>query len=151
MKVVDANVLLYSVNADSEHHERSRAWLDSALSGADTVGFTWLVLIAFVRISTRPGIFPRPLTTEQATDEVSAWLSTPGAVILEPSSQHPVALARLLGAVGTGGNLVNDAHLAAIASEHRATVVTFDTDFARFPGVRWQPPAAPADSRHSTS
>lgn len=74
MKVVDANVLLYAVNADTGHHEASRRWLDAALNGADTVGFTWLALTVFVRISTKVGLFPNPLSPGQAMAQVQAWL-----------------------------------------------------------------------------
>ena len=89
MKVVDANVLLYAVNADTGHHEASHRWLDSALNGADTVGFTWLALTAFVRISTKVGLFPNPLSPGQAMAQVQAWLDAPGARILEPTSPTP--------------------------------------------------------------
>ena len=140
MRVVDANVLLYAVNADTEHHAVSRRWLDQALSGEDVVGFTWLALVAFLRISTKEGLFPHPLSAEEATDQVRRWLDAPGARLLEPTGQHLTVLERLLGDVGPGGNLVNDAHLAAIAIEHRADVVSFDADFGRFRGVRWRRP-----------
>ena len=58
MKLVDANVLLYAVNEDADHHEESRAWLDGALSGAETVAFSWIVLLASVRLATKVGLFP---------------------------------------------------------------------------------------------
>lgn len=141
MKLVDANVLLYAVNEASPHHERSRSWLDAALSGAATVGLAWVPMLAFLRISTRPGLFPRPLNIATAAAVVDAWLAAPAARMVHPSARHPQVLAELLGQVGSGGNLVNDAHLAALAIEHRAQVVTFDTDFARFAGVRWELPA----------
>lgn len=140
MKVVDANVLLYAVNADTTHHEASRCWLDAALSGSDTVGFTWLSLTAFVRITTKVGIFPTPLTVEQACGQVRAWLNAPGARVLEPTKQHVTVLERLLTDVGAGGNLASDAHLAAIAIEHNADIVSYDDAFGRFPGVRWHRP-----------
>lgn len=142
MKVVDANVLLYAVNADTEHHHSARQWLDSALSGADSVGFTWLALTAFVRISTKVGLFPNPLTPQEAMDQVRAWLACPGARLLHPTGQHTTVLERLLREVGTGGNLVNDAHVAAVAIEHRADVVSYDADFGRFSDVRWRRPDA---------
>jgi predicted nucleic acid-binding protein len=49
-------------------------------------------------------------------------------------------LERLLAPTGVAGNLVNDAHLAALAVEHRAEIVSYDNDFSRFPGVRWITP-----------
>lgn len=140
MRVVDANVLLYAVNADAPHHQASRSWLDRALSGEDTVGFTWLTVTAFMRLVTKAGLFATPLTTEQAVAIVRSWLGAPTARVLEPTAEHLAVLERLLRPLGTGGNLVSDAHLAAIAVEHRAEVVTFDSDFGRFEGVRWRRP-----------
>jgi hypothetical protein len=61
VKLVDANVLLYAVNVDAPHHERSRRWLDGALSGTDTVAFAWVALLAFLRLSTKVALFPTPL------------------------------------------------------------------------------------------
>lgn len=89
---------------------------------------------------TKTGLFPPPLSPEGAMDRVDAWLASPGAVVVEPSVDHASVLRRLLQAVGSGGNLVNDAHLAALALTHQATVVSFDNGFARFPGVRWELP-----------
>lgn len=140
MKLADANVLLYAVNEDDDRHDRSRGWLDAALSGQEAIGFSWLVLLAFLRLSTRVGLFPYPLSVTDATATVSAWLAAAPAVVVEPTVRHDAVLGDLLAHVGTGGNLVSDAHLAAIALEHRATIVTFDGDFARFPGVRWEFP-----------
>ncbi len=142
MRLVDANVLIYAVNEDAEHHEASRRWLDDALSGSETVGFAWPVLLAFLRLATHPAVFPRPLTVADALDRVDAWLGSPAAIIVEPSAQHPHLLRRLLTDVGSGGNVVNDAHLAAMATELRAAIATFDNDFLRFPGVEVVRPAA---------
>lgn len=140
MKLVDANVLLYAVNADSRHHDASRDWLDGALSGGDRVGFTTLVLTAYVRLTTKPGVLPRPLTVSQALGSVRAWLATDFSVLLHPGPRHLDLMTEILEEVGTGGNLVNDAVLGAIAREHRGTVVSWDNDFARLPGVRWARP-----------
>jgi hypothetical protein len=141
MKLVDANVLLYAINERSARHEAARRWLDEALGGDETVGFAWLVVLAFVRLSTHPAVFPRPLSTEEAIAVVEDWLAQPGAVVVEPTSGHVAVLGRLLSGAGTAGNLVNDAHLAALALEHSAEIVSFDADFSRFVGVRWRPPA----------
>lgn len=136
MKVVDANVLLYAVNVSSPHHAAAHRWLDRALSGSDSIGFTWIVVTAFLRLSTKVGLFPRPLTTADALDILRLWLQAPGACVLEPGGAHLTLLGRLLDEAGTGGNLVNDAHLAAVALEHRADIVSYDTDFTRFDGIR---------------
>lgn len=140
MKLVDANVLLQAVNSDASDHTRARTWLDTALSGGAEVGFAWLALIAFVRVSTRPGIFARPLTADEALGVVRAWLSAPNARVLHPTVRHVDVLTTLLRDAGTAGNLTSDAHLAAIALEHHAEIVTFDADFDRFPGLRWHRP-----------
>ncbi|MEJ7764429.1 MAG: type II toxin-antitoxin system VapC family toxin [Acidimicrobiales bacterium] len=140
MKLVDANVLLYAVNSDAVHHERSRRWIDGALSGEDTVAFAWIALLAFVRLSTKVGLFPAPLTVDQAMDRVDSWVGAGPAVVVEPTAQHGTILRGLLRSVGVGGNLVSDAHLAALAIEHRCGVLSFDNDFARFPGVEWTLP-----------
>jgi toxin-antitoxin system PIN domain toxin len=140
VKLVDANVLLYAVNSAARHHEPSRRWLDAALSGQDTVAFAWVALLAFVRLATKPGLFPRPLSLDQAFDRVDAWLAAEPAVVVEPTTRHAAIVRSLLAPVGAGGNLVNDAHLAALAVEHRCSIVTFDRDFGRFPGVSSAPP-----------
>lgn len=142
MKAVDANVLLYAVNESAEHHEEAVGWLDGALNGQATVGFSWVSLLAFLRLSTKIGLLPSPLTMAQAADRVRAWLSAPTSVLLEPTSRHLDVLCGLLDPLGGGGNLVNDAHLAALAIEHRGEVVTYDNDFDRFAGVSWSRPAA---------
>ena len=142
MRVVDANVLLYAVNADARHHTASHAWLERALGGADTVGLSWMALLAFARLATKPEIFPSPLSPSAAMEQIQTWIDAPSAHVLHPGERHAAILGDLLEGVGTAGNLVNDAHLAAIAIEHRASVVSYDNDFSRFPGVRWHRPDA---------
>ena len=134
----DANLLIYAFDRESRFHERAKAWLEAVLSGTDSVGFAWNVLLGFVRISTRA--LRVPLTPEQALGLVGDWLAQPNASILEPGPRHFVLLGRLLLSVGTAGNLTSDAHLAAIALEHDAEVYSTDTDFGRFPGLRWRNP-----------
>ncbi|HVL82668.1 MAG TPA: type II toxin-antitoxin system VapC family toxin [Pseudonocardia sp.] len=142
MTVVDANVLLYAVNSAEDRHAQARTWLDGSLNGGATVGFSWIALLAFLRLSTKVGLFPAPLPVDAAVGRVRAWLAQPTAVVVEPTPRHLEVLGGLLGAAGTGANLTSDAHLAALAVEHRATVVTYDSDFGRFPGVRWQVPGS---------
>ncbi len=140
MTVVDANVLLYAVNSEAPHHRAAVTELGRLLNGDASVGFSWIVLLAFVRISTRAGIFDRPLSTEEALETIRAWLEQPSACLIEPTAEHLSVLGRLLRDLGTGGNLTSDAHLAALAIEHGGEVLTFDNDFSRFKGVKWRTP-----------
>lgn len=140
MQIVDVNVLLYAVNEDAPNHAVARKWLDRSLSGEEPVGFAWQVVLAFLRLTTRHGLFPTPLTTEAATDVVRGWLGEPLAVVVEPTARHLQLLRGLLLETGSRGNLVGDAHLAALALEHGAGIVSFDADFGRFAGVRWTRP-----------
>jgi len=140
MILVDVNILIYAVNSDSPLHQRAKAWLESTLSGSDTVGLSWTVLLAFLRLTTRSGIFERPLSVDTAFDIVAAWLSQPSVVTIDPAAQHLRVMRDLLLPLGTGGNLTSDAHLAALAIAHGAELCSSDNDFARFPRLRWRNP-----------
>lgn len=140
MVIVDANVLLYATNRDSPRHRAARNWLESALSGDEPVGLAWVVLLAFVRVSTLHALSPRPLTATEACGLVESWITAAPTVVVTPTSRHAAALRGLLVETGTAGNLVTDAHLAALAVEYGARICSFDRDFARFPGVSWSAP-----------
>ena len=140
MVIVDANVLLHAVNDESPSHAVAYVWLERALDGAEAVGLAWVALLAFIRISTRTGIFPRPLEPGDAVAVVEGWISRPSAVVVEPTPRHASILRGLLEDAGTAGNLTSDAHLAALALEHRAEIVSFDRDFQRFVGLRSRVP-----------
>lgn len=142
MKIVDANILLYSVNVDAAQHRKAKAWLAETLSGSEPVGFDWTVLIAFLRLSTRAGVFPRPLLPEHAFEVLGRWLEQPCVEILDPAERHLEVLNRLLSPLATAGNLVPDAHLAALALEYGGELCSCDSDFSRFPGLRWTNPLA---------
>jgi len=135
VNLVDANVLIYAVNSDSAHHEKSRRWLEAALSGTAPLGFSWVVLIAFLRITTRRGILERPLTLDEAVAYVDSWLRQPPAEVAIPGPNHWAILGALIRASGTAGNLTSDAHLAALAIEGGWTLVSTDNDFRRFSGL----------------
>ena len=110
--------------------------------GADeeAVGFDWTVLLAFLRLSTRSAVFPKPLTLGEAIEVMESWLDQPCAEIVDPVERHLEMLSKLLSPLGTGGNLTSDAHLAAVAIEHGAELCSCDSDFARFKGLRWVNP-----------
>ena len=142
MLLVDANVLLYSVNTAAEQHVRARTWLDRVLGDDEPVGFAWTVILAFLRLATHPGVFRSPLDLDDAVGVLRDWLGQAPALVVQPTTRHLDLLAGLLGEAGTAGNLVSDAHLAALAVEHDATLVSFDTDFGRYRGLRWRQPEA---------
>lgn len=140
MKLPDVNLLLYAVNEATPEHAKARSWLEECMSGSETVAFSWLALLAFVRITTRGVAMKPPLSPDRALDLVDRWLSQPCATVIHPTSRHLAVLRDLLRAVGTAGNRTSDAHLAALAIEHGATLYSADTDFSRFPGLRWADP-----------
>jgi toxin-antitoxin system PIN domain toxin len=140
VKVVDANLLLYATDARSPRHDGARSWLEGRLSDDEPFGFAWVVLLAFLRLSTHPHVFARPLSPDRAFEILDGWLGQPCAVIIHPGDRHPALVRQLLRPLGTAGNLVNDAHLAALAVEHGAELNSCDTDFSRFSGLRWIDP-----------
>ncbi len=140
MRIVDANVLLNAVNRSAADHQVAKRWLDDALSGGGPIGLAWVVLLAVARLTTRPGLFTRPLTVTEVTRLLRGLLDAPTTIVVHPGERHLDLLSELLHGSGTAGNLTTDAHLAALAVEHNATIVTFDADFDRFSGVRWTRP-----------
>lgn len=142
MIVPDLNLLLYAVDTDAHTHETARRWWEGVLSGTETVGLTWSVLLGFVRITTNARIMRRPLSADEALDHIARWMTHPVTVVLEPTTRHVTTLRDLLRRAGTAGNLVPDAHLAAIAMGHGATLHSADRDFGRFAGLDWSDPLA---------
>jgi uncharacterized protein len=141
--LIDANLLLYAHNASSEHHAAARPWLEKAFSGSQPVRLAWITLLAFLRIGTNFRVFPHPLTVTEAVNLVSEWLKIPAVAILEPGEGHWEILAGLMTTNQASGPLVMDAHLAALAIEHGATLCTTDQDFSRFPGLQVLNPLKP--------
>lgn len=135
MKVVDANVLIAAASNDHPHHSVAVAWLQKARNEREPLALSTVVALAFLRITTHPKIHELPLTSSQALDWLGAFMRSPSARWVHPADEHLLALGRLL-AGSVVGNLVADAHLAALALENGASVVTFDRDFLRFKGLR---------------
>jgi len=136
VKIPDANVLLYARDSSAAHHATARGWLEEALSGSEPVGFAIVVLLAFLRISTNARILASPLPVAAAFDQLEDWLAQRPASLVQPGPLHVGILRGLLEAAGASGNLTTDAHLAALAIEHRATLASFDGDLHRFNQLR---------------
>jgi toxin-antitoxin system PIN domain toxin len=134
--LVDANLLIYAYDRSSPVHEQARDWLLAAFTGVEPVCLTWQTVLAFLRITTHARIFQRPLLIGEAVDRVESWFEQPATRLLQPGDRHWSILSRLLPDAQARGPLVMDAHLAAVAVEHGATLYTSDRDFSRFPSVR---------------
>lgn len=140
MILVDANLLVFGHVSSFAQHESARIWLDEKLNGTAPVGLPWASLLAFLRLVTNPRIFDRPEPMAAAWRQVHDWLNQEPVWIPQPADHHARLLGELLAAPGVHGNLVPDAHLAALALEHGLVLCSTDGDFARFPGLRWQDP-----------
>lgn len=136
MILLDANLLIYAIDSDSPHHARARRWLEKTLSTDTRVGLPWIVVLAFVRITTRTGILRKPLTIEKAVVFIDEWLGQPYVSLVDPGEEHWPVLRNLLLGSGAAGNLTSDAHLAALAIENGCAIASTDNDFRRFTGIK---------------
>ena len=142
MILVDANILLYAQDSLSPHHQQAREWWDGRLSQGGPVCLCWTVLSAFIRIGTNHRVFDHPLSLEQALARVQSWLDQPFTRVVRPTEQHWTIFQQMLTDGQAVANLVTDAHLAALAIEHGCELASTDSDFARFPKLKWVNPLA---------
>lgn len=140
MIVPDLNLLVYAYNDGAPRHPVARRWWEGLINGSERVGVPWLVSTGFVRLMTHPGALTSPVSPAEAIDHVSEWFRYPHVTPINPGPDHLAHVRRSLDAAGVGANLVTDAHIAALAIEHQAEVHSNDTDFGRFPGLRWRNP-----------
>jgi toxin-antitoxin system PIN domain toxin len=139
---IDANILVYAHVDSLPQHEAAHAWLDQQLNGTGPVGLPWPSVLAFLRLVTNPRVFAQPEPMVDAWGQARAWLACDTVWIPQPTERHAEILGRFLTLPAVRGNLVPDAHLAALALEHGLTLCSTDGDFARFPGLRWLNPLA---------
>jgi len=142
MIIPDVNVLVHAYNSGSAHHKTARDWWERTLTLPRPVGLCWTVILGFIRIATHRRILENPMRPAEAIRRVRSWLAVPGVQMLTPGESHSEILFGLLEHLGTAGNLTTDAHLAALAIEYQAEMASTDTDFARFPNLRWFNPVA---------
>ncbi|MFQ5928526.1 MAG: TA system VapC family ribonuclease toxin [Acidobacteriota bacterium] len=137
MILIDANLLIYASDRSSSMHERARRWLETTLPRPQPpIRLAWITVLAFLRITTNPRVFENPFAMGEAVSCVSEWLAQPAVEILQPGERYWAILQQLLSAGQIRAPLVMDAHLAALAIEHGATLCTTDKDFARFEALR---------------
>jgi toxin-antitoxin system PIN domain toxin len=138
--IPDLNLLLYAYNPTRPEHGPALKWWEDCLSSEEPVGLAHVVVFGFARLATMAKVFNPPLSVTAANGHIRAWLAQPNVQIITPADGHTDRVLDLLEQAGLGGNLVTDAQLAALAIEHHAVLHTADTDFLRFPGVRWLNP-----------
>lgn len=140
MILVDANILLYAEDTLNPYHRQAREWWDSNLSQSDPICLCWMVLSAFIRIGANSKVFENPLSLKHAIARVQSWLDQPCTRIIRPTEHHWVILQQMLTDAQAVANLVTDAHLAALAIEHSCELISTDSDFSRFPKLKWSNP-----------
>jgi toxin-antitoxin system PIN domain toxin len=140
--LIDANILVYSHVRAFAQHGAARDWLDQQLNGPTRVGLPWVSLVAFMRLVTNPRVFERPESMIDAWRQVRDWLACETVWTPEPTERHVQVMDELLALPGVHGNLVPDAHLAALALDHGLTLCSSDGDFSRFPKLRYLNPLA---------
>jgi len=138
--VLDANVLLYAYDANSENHAKARAWVEQVFSDGTPIGLPWQTVAAFLRVVTNPRLPGKRFTPEEAAQVVDQWLEQPNIRLLAPGDQQWIILRQMMIDGQARGPLVSDAQLAALAIEYGGTLQTTDRDFARFPELRWSNP-----------
>lgn len=147
MILIDANILIYAHVATFSQHSVARDWLDAQLNDTPNVGLPWPSLLAFLRLVTNPRVVRQPVAIVDAWRQVRGWLTCENAWIPQPTERHAEIVGSLLALPGIHGNLITDAHLAALAIEHGLTLCSADGDFARFAGLNWLNPIAQGRSR----
>ena len=143
MILIDVNLLLYASIEGFDHHKAAKEWFDRQLNGSSPVGLPWPAILGYLRIATNPRLFVPQIATAVAWDRVKAWLAWPPVWIPAATDRHAEIIGELLAQPGIVGDLIPDAHLAALAIEHGLTLCSSDGDFARFPRLRWLNPLAP--------
>lgn len=142
MIIPDVNLLVYAHNRAAPLHDRARSWWEDLMTGQQAVGLPWAVAFGFIRLVTHPSVLVDPVPPQDAVARVRGWLVQPEVRILEPGPRHLSIVENLFRATGVGGHLTTDTHLAALAIENQAALHSNDTDFRRFPGLRWFDPLA---------
>jgi toxin-antitoxin system PIN domain toxin len=132
----DANVLIHALRKDSAEHDSCRRWLTSTAAAGDGIGLCELVETALLRIPTLPKLQLVPMAETLGFWRDDLW-SYPGTRRLAAGTRHTGIFSDFITALNLCGNDVDDVWLAALAIEHRATLVSTDQGFARFPGLSW--------------
>jgi toxin-antitoxin system PIN domain toxin len=140
---LDANVLLYASDRSSDRHDAAREFLESCAAQPDVLCLTWPTLMAYLRIATHSNIFAAPLTPEEALTNVNALLALPQTRVLSERDGFIDAYLHVTRSTIVRGNLVPDAHVAAILFQNGVrTLYSTDRDFRKFESIEVRDPFA---------
>lgn len=142
MIVPDVNLLLYAHIAAFPEHDRARRWWEGLMNGSREVGIAAPALFGFVRLASNPRVLDRPMAVDVALASVEEWLARAHVHFVQPGPRHLEISFGLLRHAGAAAQLTTDAQLAALAIERQGEVHSNDTDFGRFPQLRWVNPIA---------
>lgn len=144
MIALDTNLLVYARREEASHHRQARALLAELAGGDEPWALPWPCIYEFLRIITHPRVFDPPTDLDRALEDLESLLESPSLVMLGEGPAHAAHLRLMVSGGRTTGNLVHDAHIAALALEHGVREIwTLDRDFARFPGLRMRNPLEP--------
>lgn len=143
MRAIDTNVLVYAEITTSRHHRRARQLLTELAEGAGAWAIPWPCIYEFLRVVTHPRVFHPPVNPAAALKDIRSVLQSPSLLLLSETPRHAAVLQELMDQSGVAGNLVHDAHIAALCLEHGVReLLTGDRDFARFAGLHASNPFA---------
>ena len=140
MIVPDVNLLLYAHISGFAEHRQARRWWEGLLSGRAEVAIAGPAVFGFLRLATNPRVFTNPMPIPAALQRVEEWFERSHVRFAMPGPRHLEIAFRLLRELGTAANLTTDVQLAAVAIEHQGEMHSNDSDFGRFPGLRWVNP-----------
>lgn len=137
MWAVDTNVLIYADREETSEHSIALQHLRQLATGSEPWVLPWPCVYEFLRVVTHPRLFRPPTPLAQAWEDIVTLLESPSVVMVCEGERHAAVLEELLQTTGATGNLVNDAHIAALLVEHGIDeILTADEEFRRFPGLR---------------
>jgi toxin-antitoxin system PIN domain toxin len=134
VKAIDTNVLVYSEIVSSTHHSAARLLLTELAEGRAPWAIPWPCVYEFLRVVTHPRVFSPPVPLTIALEDLEQILASPTLVLLSETERHAEVMAAVVRESAVTGNLIHDAHIAALCIEHGVSeLVTGDRDFSRFP------------------
>lgn len=143
MRAVDTNVLVFAEITSSPHHEAARTVLTALAEGPAPWAIPWPCVYEFLRVVTHPRVYHPPVPMDRALADLHRILASPSLRLLAESERHTGVLDRVVTESGVTGNLIHDAHIAALCLEHGVSeLLTGDRDFLRFPELRVSNPFA---------